>query len=222
MALFVAAASAQDKKGRGFGGRGGGGFGNDLPTLAANEAVQKDLGLSSDSASKFTSLRDDYRAASQKERQNANINFQDFGNPESQRKLAEITRKLNAEFDPKVKEMVSADQYKRLKQIQLQASLRNLGPSALTAPDLASELKLTDEQKKKLDDLNTEFGRRQRELFTGGNVDQQAFAKLREERTTKTMEVLTAEQKQNLDTLKGSAFDVTQLGGFGGRRGKGN
>src|SRR6187397_3154747 len=77
MALFVAAASAQDKKGRGFGGRGGGGFGNDLPTLAANEAVQKDLGLSSDSASKFTSLRDDYRAASQKERQNANINFQD-------------------------------------------------------------------------------------------------------------------------------------------------
>ena len=38
------------------------------------------------------------------------------------------------------------------------------------------------------------------------------------------MDVLTPEQKEKLNALKGSTFDVSQIrgGGFGGRRGKGN
>jgi Spy/CpxP family protein refolding chaperone len=217
LALLVSTVSAQQKGRRG----GFGGFGpTNLVTLAANESVQKDLGLSGDVAGKLTSLRDDYRAAVQKEYQSAGINFQDFQNitNEQRQKMADIGRKLNNEFDPKVKELVSADQYKRLKQIQLQANLRNQGPSALTDADVAAELKLTDEQKKKLDDLNAEYGRRLRG-GAGGGGGAEAFAQLREERTTKTMEVLTADQKAKLETLKGGAFDVSQLG-FGGRRGK--
>jgi Spy/CpxP family protein refolding chaperone len=217
LALLVSTVSAQQKGRRG----GFGGFGpTNLVTLAANESVQKDLGLSGDVAGKLTSLRDDYRAAVQKEYQSAGINFQDFQNitNEQRQKMADIGRKLNNEFDPKVKELVSADQYKRLKQIQLQANLRNQGPSALTDADVAAELKLTDEQKKKLDDLNAEYGRRLRG-GAGGGGGAEAFAQLREERTTKTMEVLTADQKAKLETLKGGAFDVSHLG-FGGRRGK--
>jgi hypothetical protein len=225
--VVVAGVSSGQQKGRGR-GFGFGGFGGPMPlvTLAANEAVQKDLGLSGDKAGKLTSLRDDYFAASQKEYQNAGINFQDFqnlSNEERQKrteKMAEIGAKLNAEFNPKLKEAVSADQYKRLQQIQLQAGLRNQGPSALTAAEIASELKLTDEQKTKLNEVNAEFGRKQRQLLSGGGFDQEAFAKLREERTSKTMDVLTAEQKEKLNTLKGPAFDVSQIGFGGGRRGK--
>ena len=92
----------------------------------------------------------------------------------------------------------------------------------MTAPEVAGELNLTDEQRQKLNALNMEFGQKQRELFAGG-FDPAANAKLREERTAKTMEVLTADQKEKLNALKGSPFDVTQLGGgFAGRRGKGN
>jgi hypothetical protein len=218
IALAAARAEAQ-QRGKRPGGFGGGG--NSLATLAANEAVRKDIGASGDVAAKLTSLRDDYLAAAQKENRTAGIDFQNI-TAEQRQKLAEIGRKLNDEFNPKVKALVSADQYKRLLQIQLQAGLRNQGPPALTAPEVAAELQLTDDQKQKLNELNAEFGRKQRELFSGGGFDQQAFAKLRDERTAKTLDVLTAEQKEKLIGLRGAAFDVTQIGFGGGRRGKGN
>jgi hypothetical protein len=223
--VMLAAITTAQQKGRGRGGFGGLGGPTPPVVLAANEAVQKDLGLSSDKVSKLTSLRDDYFAAQQKEFQSAGINFQDFqnlSNEERQKrgeKMVEIGAKLNAEFGPKLKEIVSADQFKRLQQIQLQYGLRNLGPPALTAPDVAADLKITDDQKQKLNDLNAEYGRKQRELFSGGGFDQEAFAKLRDERASKALDVLTAEQKEKLNSLKGPAFDVTQIT-FGGRRGK--
>src|SRR5438105_1727833 len=220
LTLMAGTASAQQKGKGGF--RGGGNF---LVNVAANEAVQKDIGVSADTASKLNSLRDDLNAAQQKENQAAGLNPQDFQNmtAEQRQKMVQIGNKLTEEFNPKLKALVSADQYKRLQQITLQSSLRNAGPMALLAPEVASELKLTDEQKQKLNALNMEFAQKQRDLFTGGGGGgQEAFTKLREERTSKTMEVLTAEQKETLNKLKGSEFDVSQLGGFGGRRGKGN
>ncbi|HMC10109.1 MAG TPA: hypothetical protein VKH44_02420 [Pirellulaceae bacterium] len=220
IALAAGIASAQDKGRRG----GGGGAGaTNAVTIAANEAVQKELGISADLAAKLATLRDDYRAAVQKEYQTAGINPQDFQNlaAEQRQKMIEIAAKLNAEFNPKVKDLVATDPFKRLRQIELQANFRNLGPGALLTSDVAAELKLTDDQKKTLADLNTEFGRKQRELFTGGGGGGgDAFTKLREERTAKTMEVLNVEQKEKLKALQGNTFDVSQLGG--GRRGKGN
>jgi hypothetical protein len=226
--LTAFGASAQQ---RGQRGRGGFGFGGatSLVSIAANENVQKDLGLSADASGKLRELRDDYFAAVQKENQNAGINFQGFQDMSREErekmmaKMAEVSRKLNDEFNPKVKALVSDGQYKRLQQIQLQSNLRNAGPSALTAPEVASELQITDDQKSKLSDLNADFARRQRELFTGGGGggNQEAFTKLREERTAKTMEVLTADQKSTLEKLKGPEFDVSQLG-FGGRGRRGN
>jgi len=231
MALVAATAIAQDKGKRGFRGGGFGGFGGTTTspvTLAADESVQKDLGVSGDKASKLTSLRDDLNAARTKEYSTAGINPQDFQNitNEQRQKMAEIGRKLNDEFSPKVKELLSADQYKRLQQIQLQANLAFQGPTALTAPEVDSQLKLTEDQKQKLMAVNTEYQQKQRDLFTGGGGGRgggEAFTKLRDERTAKTIDVLTPEQKEKLNALKGSEFDVSQIRmGFGGRRGKGN
>jgi hypothetical protein len=228
VALVAAAAEAQQGKGRGgfgFGGFGGGS--SSLVILAANEAVQKDLGISGDVAGKLNSLRDESSAATQKEYQTAGVSFQGFQNLSTeerqklQGKMAEINKKLADEFDPKLKALVSADQYKRLEQIQLQANLQLRGPGSLTYSNIASELKLTDEQKKKLNDLQTESDAKQRELFSGGGFDREAFTKLREERTAKIMEVLTSDQKEKLNALKGPAFDVSQIG-FGGRGRRGN
>jgi hypothetical protein len=231
VSLVLVASGISSAQQRGQRGRGGFGFlgggGTSLITIAANENVQKDLGLSADTSGKLRELRDDYFAAVQKENQNAGINFQGFQNMSREErdkltaKITEVSRKLNDEFNPKVKALVTDDQYMRLQQIQLQSNLRNRGPGALTYSQVASELKLTDDQKKRLDDLQTEFDRKQRELFSGGGQDREAFAKLRDERTAKTMEVLTADQKTTLEKLKGPDFDVSQLG-FGGRGRRGN
>lgn len=221
VATAMAATVVLAQQGKGRGGFGGGGAVGGLTTIAANEAVQKDLGASADVSAKLVGLRDEYRALAQKEYQAAGINAQDFQNitPEQRQKMTAISTKLNEEFTPKIKEVVSADQFKRLKQIQVQVQ----GSTALTNADVATELNLTDEQKKKISDLQTEFARKQRELFTGGGDAQERFGKMRElntERDNKAMTVLNAEQKEKFNTLKGSAFDVSQLGFGGGRRGK--
>src|SRR5437762_2930901 len=115
-ALTAGVAFTQEK-GKGRGGFGGGG--NSLVTLAANEGVQKDIGLSGDVVAKLTSLRDDYRAAAQKEYQNAGISFQGLQNMSREErramteKIAGVDRKLSDEFNPKLKALVSADQFKR-------------------------------------------------------------------------------------------------------------
>jgi len=224
LAALLSVASAQ-QKGKGGGGFGGGTFGNtNLVTLAGTEAVQKDVGVNADVAEKLNSLRDDINAARQKEYQVANINPQDFRNltQEQRQKMNQIGNKLNDEFEPKVKAIVSADQLKRLQQIRLQAAWQNQGPPALLQAEVATELKLSDEQRQKLNALTMEYTQKQRELFAGG-FDQAAAAKLREERTSKALDVLNAEQKEKLNSLKGNPFDVGQLiPGFGGRRGKGN
>jgi hypothetical protein len=228
VALVAAAAEAQQGKGRGGFGFGFGGPGNrGLVSLASNEAVQKDLGLSSDVVGKLNTLNDDLRAARTKEYSTAGIdlqNFQNLSSDERQKrteKMNDVNTKLDEEFTPKLKELLSADQMKRLKQIQMQEQ----GAGALTNAAVAAELSLTDDQKKKLDDLLAEYGRKQRELFTaggGGGDFQERFAKLRDlnsERDKKALELLTAEQKTKYEALKGSPFDVSQLG-LGGRRGK--
>src|SRR5438876_652853 len=110
-ALTVTSAFAQ-QKGKGRGGLGGAFGGANLVTVAANEAVQKDLGLSGDVVSKLTSLRDDVTAARQKEYQNAGVSFQNFENMSAEErqkmrdKIAEVDKKLNDEFNPKVKALV--------------------------------------------------------------------------------------------------------------------
>ena len=72
--LTASAAAQQRRGGFGFGfGRGQ----QSLVSLAAQEPVQKDLGLSADAAGKLNGLNDEYRAAIQKEMQAAGqLDFQ--------------------------------------------------------------------------------------------------------------------------------------------------
>jgi len=231
LVLIVAAtAAAQAQKGQrggGFGfGRGGGQ--QSLVSLAGQESVQKDLGLSADVVSKVSTLNTEYQAAAQKERE-ANPLPQGFRDlPEAERtaylkKQTESTAKLNTEYTPKLQAIVGADSIKRLKQIQVQSQ----GATALNNADVASELKISDEQKKKITDLIAEYATKTQGLFGQGADFQEAAAKMRDlnkERDTKAVELLTAEQKTKFTALKGTAFDVStlRLGFGGGRRGKNN
>jgi hypothetical protein len=227
--LVVATASAQEQRR----GRGGFGFGfgrgqQSLVSLASQEPVQKDIGLSADAVSKVSSLNEEYRAAQRKEMEGISFpeGFRDLPQNEQAAKIEEFTKKsneatakLNKEFTPKLQAIVGDDGIKRLKQIQLQSQ----GAAALTSAEVATELKITDEQKKELAEVETDYTAKQRELFRADGDREQRTAKIRElqtERDTKALAVLTPEQKEKYTALKGPAFDVSTLRtGFGGRRG---
>jgi hypothetical protein len=197
---------------------------NSLTSLAANDSVQKHLGIAGDAAARLNALGDEYRAASQKEFTALGIDYSALGDlPAAERavemrkvneKTAQATRKLTADFMPKLEQWLTPDQMERLKQIQLQAS----GVDLWTEPAFAKELELTDEQVKKITALRDDYNRRQQQL--DGDF-QQRFARIRDlnaERDTKALDLLTSAQREKLIALKGPPFDVSQLG-FGRRRG---
>src|SRR5438045_2228672 len=177
---------------------------DNIVNLAAIKAVQKDLGVSDEVASKLTLLRDEYRAAVQKEYQDAGINPRDAGSPrmtaEQQEKLVEITKRLNSQFLLRAKELLSTEQHARLRQISLQNRLNFNSTTALLSPDIAAELMVTEEQKQILNALRLEYSRG---LVFGKASDgvREKNMKHREEYNTKAIEVLTAEQKETLNKM---------------------
>lgn len=187
----VSQAAAQPG-GRGPGGPGMFGGGGGLLSLAQDEAVRKEL-----------EILDDQVQSLQKASQ-------------------EIAEKVTALGNAKVAELLLPHQVKRLKEISLQRSLRFRGVSdALTAADVAAQLKLTDEQKKKLNAQNEENRTKMGELFRSGNREgmREKMESMRKESEEKALAVLSADQKAAFEKLKGKPFES----GFGGgQRGGGN
>jgi hypothetical protein len=230
VAVALVASPVMAQQGRGRGGFGLFGRGQQsLISLAGNEAVQKDLGVTD--ASKLNSLAEEYREAIRQEMSSSGIDFQGLRDlPEAERdaKLREFqskseaaTKKVNESLEPKLKEALTADQLKRLGEIKIQAA----GIAALLDAAVVKELGITDEQQKKITAIRDESDRARNELTAGlrggGNV-QEAMAKIRElsaQSLTKATDVLDASQKEKFAALKGKPFDVAQLG-FGGRGGQ--
>jgi len=211
--LIVASVAQTASAQRSFGSRS-----NSLTSLAANESVQKHLGISGEAMGRLNTISDEYRNAIQKEFAAQGIDYSAISDlPAAERaveirraseKTAEANRKLAAAFLPKLQELLTPDQIVRLKQIQLQAS----GIDVWLEPEVIKELDLTKEQQAQITDLRNDYSRRQQQL--DGDF-QQRFAKIRElntERDGKALELLTAAQRTKLDELKGAPFDISQLG----------
>ncbi|HUE74677.1 MAG TPA: hypothetical protein VMP01_27665, partial [Pirellulaceae bacterium] len=208
----------EGQKGRG-GGRGGIGFGAGITnvfTVAGNEAVQKEIGADEATVGKIRTLNGELREALQSE---AQVNFQELRNlsdDERRTKMREFGEKRAAvvgRFEPKLKEALSADQYKRVREIYVQA----LGVSALTNRELAKELEVSDEQARKISEIQTEFGQKRRDLGRDAAAD--ARQKLSEEELKAATAVLTKEQQDKFTALRGKEFDTSVLRqGRGGDR----
>lgn len=194
-----------------------------LVSLAAEESVQKDIGLSGDICAKLRDFQDQMRATSQKEYSAAGFNFQSFSSlsdeerQKVQTKMADISTKLTADFEPRVKGLLTDDEYKRLKQIQLQVQ----GSDGLTTDESAAVLKLSAEQRARLADLKNEYTDKQSTLYRSENDQQERSVKLRElasERDAKAAEILTSDQRALLANITGPPFDVSVIRS-GSRRG---
>jgi len=220
----VSSAWAQGGGGFGGGRRGGGMFGRGGLQMLSIPEVQKELKMTPAEVTKATSKQDDVR-------QQMRDLFQSGGNPMdmSDEERAAMQTKMRGIQDKAVADVLDATQIKRFHQLELQQQ----GASAIARPDIAAALKLTDDQKKKVADIQEDANSQRRELFTGGNP----MDMTQEERTAmftkmqglqkatdeKLAAVLTDAQKAQWKDMLGAPFTFPAMGpgrgGFGGGRG---
>ncbi len=176
---------------------GPGRSGGDSSLMLLNmEAIQKELELVDDQKTKI-------RAASEEVRE------------ELAKQMAALVRK-------KLQDILLPHQVERLQQIQIQ--LR--GNSALNDTEVQEKLGLSADQKAQLTKLRENYGEQLRAMFSGGRdrdgaEDRRAqVERLRTEMTQAVEKILTAQQREAFEQMKGPKFEMPS-GGFGGFRGRG-
>jgi Spy/CpxP family protein refolding chaperone len=196
-------------------GRGRGGFGQMggpqaiRMNMLSIPKVQENLKLSDEQKGKIEAIVEKLRS----ERQSAFADFQNASDEERQKKFAELQEKAKTSGEEAGK-VLSKEQLERLDQIGLQA----LGANALADERVASELKLTDEQKAKLMGVRQEMFAKMQEL--GREAPQEKRAELRKETNDKALAVLTDEQRTQFAKMQGEKIDLPPGAafGFGGGR----
>ena len=109
--------------------------------------------------------------------------------------------KANREF---LKSNLSKDQRKRLKQIAMQT----VGIVMLELPSVAKEIKLTPEQKERVDKMRKELRAKAHAIAEAPKSKErnEKLAEFRKEGTTFLMSVLTSEQRKSWDKMAGAPF----------------
>lgn len=203
--LATLPAEAQNQGGRG--GRGFFGMQNGAKVyLVQAEPVQKELKITDEQKPKLESISQSYRDEMQKL-----VPFgQGTSREEFRAKLEENRDKLaqlGRDTEKKIDGLLTADQQKRLNEISLQAE----GPEALRRDEVASKLKLTDEQKEKIGKVLDEQSEKRRDAFGQGGGGREAFERIREETDKQVAAVLTDEQKSQWKEMQGKEFDLASL-----------
>jgi hypothetical protein len=226
LAILAGTAGAQQpgqgggRRPGGFGGPGGGGGLGGPLGLLANEQVQKEIELLPEQLADFTKLREE--VGTKMREQFAGI--RDLSDDERRKKFEEMRpemEKTQKELAEKMKGILLPHQNDRLRELFVQAA----GARALEDDGIAAELKLSDDQRKRI----TEVREKQREKFgalfqnrgEGNDEDRRKqFETLREEGTKLTLDVLSSEQRDQFEKMKGEKVDF-ELNQFGGRGGPG-
>jgi hypothetical protein len=178
--------------------------------LITQKSVQEELKLNEEQIKKANALSEQL---GEKQRELFE-SLQDLEPPERGKKIQE----WNQANDKAVAEILKPDQMKRVKQISRQLA----GVQAFTSPEVASEIKLTDEQKEKIKEIQQQMFEQRREIFENTPDRAEAGKKMQELNKTAAEKVvgqLNAEQKTKWKELTGKPF--TGEVNFFGRRGGG-
>lgn len=238
--------------GGGFGQRGPGGMrgpgmmgGGGVSGLLRNEQVQNEVKLTEDQKSQLAKMAEEQRAEMRErfagrgpgDREEQSEADRQAQREEMMKEFQERAKKM----EEKIRGILEPEQFKRLKQIELQQQLQDQGPAAFARPDIIQALGLTDEQQQSLKQIaeglatqRQQIGEQTRELFQGGfrDASEDERAKLmekgtqlrekgetaRKEAQQKAMAVLTDEQKEKLKSLMGKFVKIEMRGGPGGPR----
>ncbi len=172
--------------------------------------VQEELKLSDEQKTAVNEAIQELGAANREMSQALRGNTAD----ERAKKAPEVEKKFadaRAEIEKKVQQALKPEQVTRLQQIDVQAR----GLRGLTQDDIAGKLKLTDEQRKKIADLQAEQQQKVRQLaqdVRNGNVERAKYREkldeLSKEHEKDTMDVLTDEQQAEYEKMKGEKFEL--------------
>ena len=205
---------------RGGGGGGGRGFRGGATIskfdIIQNETVQKDLDLKEETVSKLEEMAEKIREEQREIMEENRGNFQAVG---------EAIGKVNDKAAGELKDLLDDKQTKRLDGIFIQIN----GPTVLTDKTVASMLKVSDDQTKKLEAFIKVYQEKMGELFGEVSRDElmEKMTELREEQDKELMAVLTKEQTKAFEDAKGEALDIDRRdlrrrgGGAGRQRGQG-
>ncbi len=222
--LTATVATAQPGPGgRGFGG-GFGGMRMSGAFLVRMPEVQKELAINDDQKEKLQDVADEIRQDMQSAPRPNFQNFQDMTDEERNKAFADMRasmEKLNKSADEKLGKVLNSDQMGRLKQLQLQVQ----GANALVASDVAPKLKLTDDQKSKIQEI-IQKARPQGGFDPNATAEErQAAAKERREARAKALKdslaVLNDDQRSEWSKMTGKEFKFPDNMGFGRRGGGG-
>jgi primosomal protein N' len=199
--LSAPAAQAQGKK-----GKGGRGFRMNNLMLITQKSVQEELKMTEDQVTKAQEALKAQFASFK--------GLKDLSKEERKEKMAEA----NKAADKAVADILKEGQVKRVKQIALQVG----GVRSILRKEVASSLKLSDDQKEKIAAIEKDAGKEMRELFQGGKGEGTAakIAALRKSTMEKAQGVLTDEQKKQWEEMTGAPFTGEIRFGFpgGGRK----
>ncbi len=210
VALLSTPALAQQR-----GGRGGRGGAADLATLAQNKSVQAELKIDADTATKVADavkkVNDDLKDDVAKSRdQNA-----------SQEERAAARKTIGEAREKALKGVLNDKQMTRLEQIRHQRQ----GVALFADPEAQKALKLTDDQKTKIKEINDGLRKEITDLAPAGGgrgarnpETQQKIQTLTKDAMSNAVKTLDDSQKKTLKTMTGEPFDYKpDAGGRGGR-----
>jgi len=127
-------------------------------------------------------------------------------------------REQFASAEQEAVKVLTPEQTERLDQISLQVR----GASALTDEKVAEKLKITADQKQKLEDIQRQTREKMGAIFQGGGdreANMKKFTELREESSKQALAVLSDEQRGQFEKLQGEKVTLpNNIFGFGGRR----
>jgi len=200
-------AMAQRRSGGGFGGfggfGGGGGSGSTVGILLRDSNAEE-LKLTDEQKTKIREISDKLREDTRvRDLLGKMLTASEEDRTAATAEMAKIQAEQRTQSDADLKKVLSAEQFTRYRQLALQQR----GVNSLGDSDVASELKLSDEQVAKLKALSEESGKKMREMFTGGGFGgadiRTKMTEFRKELEEKRLEVLTDAQREQWTKLKG-------------------
>jgi hypothetical protein len=199
VALVASPAFAQG--GRGFGMGGGGGY----AMLIGNSGVQKELKLDDQQIEKAKELA----AKAREDMQGVREKLQGLEGEEQRTKRAELMKEMNDSAIKAVGAFLKPEQIARLKQV----SYHTLGARALSDPEVAKKLNITDSQKTDIQTIVQESMEGMRGLFSQDQSEEdratamKKMAELRKEALDKASAKLNDEQQKTWKELLGAPFE---------------
>lgn len=189
------------------GGRGGMGMGMGSGiNLLSNKSVQKELKLTDEQIEKADKAATEMREKMTEKRQE----LQGLQGEEMREKMTAMMKEMSVESKKITDALLKPEQAKRFAEISLQSQ----GFQAYMDPEIQTKLKMTDEQKSKLKDLQAASMEKMASLREEFQNDREGAMKkmteARKELAEKGAAMLTDDQKKMWKEMVGEPFTIVQ------------